>query len=189
MLNLKALKSDNPHIKYHCAKKAIALSEKNPKALYPKLNTFIELLDGKNNVLRWTALIVIGNLAAADPKGAINRLVPRLIKFTRDPSLITASNALNALSKIASHKPRLRSRIFQALLGVEKVTYYNKGKPSPECRNVVIGHLLDVFAGFNGEMLKASKQIVAFVRRQTKNTRPPVRKRAQALWRQINETN
>ncbi|MDD5040505.1 MAG: hypothetical protein PHY34_05145 [Patescibacteria group bacterium] len=185
MINLHDFKSDKPEIKYHCAKRAIAVSEKNPQTLYPQLNTFVRLLDGENNVLRWTGLIVIGNLSAADAQGRITKLVPRLLRFTKAPSLITASNAVNALGKIAAHKPRLRSKILKALLGVEKVMYYNKGKPSPECGNIVIGHLLDVFAGFDDETLKSSKQITAFVKRQTRNTRLPVRDRAVLLYRRM----
>jgi hypothetical protein len=183
-INLQELKSDKPQIKYHCAKRAIALSEKSPKALYPKLETFLKLLDGENNVLRWTALIVIGNLAAADPKGAIDRLVPKLTAYTRDPSLITAGNAAKALGKIAAYKPLLRNKIFKALLGMEKVTYYNKGKPSPECRNVLMGHLIDVFTEFKNEVAN-QKEVISFIKRQTKNTRPVVKKQAEILLENI----
>ncbi len=187
-INLKDLQSEKPQIKYRCAKQAIALSEKNPKALYPRLDTFIRLLEGENNVLKWTALIVIGNLSAADTKGRITRLLPQLIKFTKDPSLITASNAVQALGKIAQHDHKIRSKIFKALLGVEKVIYYNKGQPSPECRNIVIGHSLDVLAGFDKKTLKASALIMAFIRRQIKNSRPSVRKRAEKLLKHIETT-
>ncbi len=184
-LNLKDLQSDNPHVKYHCAKQAIAQSEKNPRKLYPKLKTFINLLDSENNVLKWTSLIVIGNLAAVDAKGTITKLVPRLIAYTKDPSLITAGNASKALGKIARQKPRLRNKIFHALLGVEKITYYNKGKPSPECRTIIIGHVINVLADFK-ETIKGNKAIIAWLKRQIKNTRPTVKKRAKGLLSAIN---
>ncbi|MFA6099060.1 MAG: hypothetical protein WCV50_06020 [Patescibacteria group bacterium] len=176
-LNLNDLKSEKPEIKYHCAKKAIALSEKNPQALYLQIDTFIKLLDGENNVLKWVAIIVIGNLAAADKKNKINRLVPKLIGFLREKSMITANNTIRALGKIAANKPKLQEKIFKALLGVEKAVYYNKGKISPECRNIALGKVIDVFSEFREET-KNRRGILAFVRRQTKNTRPTVRKRA-----------
>ncbi|MFA5134438.1 MAG: hypothetical protein WC505_01465 [Patescibacteria group bacterium] len=185
-LNLKDLQSDNPHVKYCCAKQAIALSAENPAALHRKLGVFVPFLDGGNNVLRWTALIVIGNLASVDSTGAIIKLVPRLIAFIKDASLITAGNAVKALGKIARHKPRLRKKILRALVGVEKVTYYNKGKPSPECGNIMVGNVLDVLGGFAGE-LRGSAAVTAFARRHTHNKRPAVKQRAAELLSRINK--
>jgi hypothetical protein len=185
-LNLNDLQSDKPEIKYHCAKQAILQSENNPATLYGQLDTFIKLLDGENNVLRWTALIVIGNLSAADRNHKINRLVPRLTKFTQDPSLITASNAAKALGKIAQSKPAQKNKILLSLLAVEKVKYYNKGKVSPECRNIVIGHVLDVLADFSGEF-KNNKPIMAFIKRHAHNSRHAVQIRAQKLLRKVGD--
>lgn len=105
-LDLKDLQSDTASVKYHCAKRAIAVSEKIPKSLYPKLQTFIRLLDGDNRVLRWVAIIIIGNLSKVDTKNTISKLVPRLTRLLHDKEMITANNAIKALGKIAKARPR-----------------------------------------------------------------------------------
>jgi hypothetical protein len=183
-MNLKDLQSDNPEIKYHCAKRAIALSEKTPAALYPRLNKFVKLLDGDNNVLKWVGIIVIGNLARADKHKKINKLVPRLAGFLREKSMITANNAIAALGKIAKSKPQSKRKIFAALLGVEKATYYNKGKISPECRNIALGKVIDVFSDFKNDVAD-KKEFIDFIKHQSKNTRPSTRKRAVGLLQKI----
>jgi hypothetical protein len=177
MIGLRALLSNKPEIKYHCAKRAIALSEKNPKALYPQLNVFVKLLDGDNNVLKWVSIIVIGNLAGADKQNKISKLIPRLIGLLHGKSMITANNTIVALGKIAKHKPQFKEKIFRALLDVEKATYYNKGKVSPECRNIALGKVIGVLAEHSDE-LKDNKKAITFLQRQTKNTRSATRERA-----------
>jgi hypothetical protein len=183
-LNLDLLQSEKPEIKYHCAKRAIALSAKNPKALYPDLDTFVKLLDGDNNVLKWVSIIVIGNLASVDKQNKINKLVPKLIGFLREKSLITASNSIGALGKIAKYKPQYMEKIFVAFIAVEKAAYISKGKISPECRNVVLGHVLDVFTEFK-DIITNQKEVVNFIKRQTKNTRLTVQKKAVQLEKSL----
>jgi len=185
-LNLRDLQSDNPEIKYHCAKQAIALSAKNPAALYPKLDTFVKLLNGDNNVLKWVAIIIIGNLASVDKQNKINKLLPRLIGFLQEKSMITTNNTIRALGQIAASKPKYQAKIFPALLSVQKAKYYNKGVLSPECRNIALGKVIDVFAEFK-DALAGWPEIVDFIKRQTKNTRPSVKKRAEKLLRLYNK--
>lgn len=182
--NPKDFQSDKPKIKYGCAKLAITLSEKKPKMIYPHLDLFIKLLDGENRILKWTAIRVIGNLSQADAKGKINQLMPRLIQFVHDQEMITAANAIKALGVIAHNKPRLKQKIFNEFLKVGKNNYYLKGQLSPECRNVALGHVINVFSEYKDE-LKEQKSIVRFLKRQTGNTRPTVRKRAKELLSQI----
>ncbi|RJO58904.1 hypothetical protein C4546_04875 [Candidatus Parcubacteria bacterium] len=179
-LNLEDLKSDNAETKYHCAKQAIALSEKNPKGLYPQLKVFTKLLDGENRVLKWVAIIIIGNLARADAKSQIDRLVPKLIGFLKGKEMITANNAIMALGKIAASKPKFKGKIFQAFLGVEKAVYYNKGQVSPECRNIALGKALEVFSLFKTDVQKSSV-LLAFIGRQVRNSRPATGRKARVL--------
>lgn len=179
-LNLKDLESKNPKIKYGCTKTAIALSKKNPKALYSRLDAFVELLNNENRVLKWSAILVIGNLSQADFKNKISKLVPRLLRFLQEKEMITAANSIKALGQIAKYKPEFKQKIFLELLKVEKAQYYNKGKLSPECRNIALGKVMDVLNDFPDE-LKNRKELVSLVKRQTKNTRPAVKKRAVQL--------
>ncbi|MDD5567394.1 MAG: hypothetical protein PHH01_04335 [Patescibacteria group bacterium] len=181
-LNLANLSSDKPEVKYCAAKQAIALSEKNPQALYPKLDVFLPFLDGKNHVLKWVAIIIIGNLARVDRNKRIDRLVPKLAGFLHTKELITAANSIKALGSIALAKPKFRDEIIRHMLTVEGANYISKGKISPECRNVVLGHVLTTLGELPDEAIR--KPVVkAFLKRQTKNRRPAVREKAAQLMK------
>lgn len=55
---------------------------------------------------------------------------------------------------------------------------------TPECRNVAIGHVVKALALFKQE-IRTKKAIVEFVQRQTQNSRPAVRKKAEALLKTL----
>ncbi len=180
ILNLKDLFAEKPEVKYHAAKKPIQVSLEDPSGLYPDFETFERFLSGENNVLRWTAIKVIGNLARVDTKNKIDKNIPILASFVTDRSLITAANAIAVLSLIAKNKPKFKEVILKTILKVEKATYYNKGEPSPECRNVVLGHVLHNLQYF-GEDIYSRQDTRDFLERQTKNTRPKVQATAKKL--------
>lgn len=180
-LNLQDFLSDKPYIKYPCTKKAIALSKENPETLYPDFDFFLQFLNGENKILKWTALTVIGNLAAVDTQKKTDKLIPILISFLSDKTMVTAANAAKALSEIAYYKPEYREEILSALLKVEKAVYLNKGEISPECTNVAIGGVIACLPKF-GEDVYQRGDVKAFLKRQTKNTRKKVREMVEKLW-------
>ncbi|MFA5106705.1 MAG: DUF3795 domain-containing protein [Patescibacteria group bacterium] len=186
VLQLKNLASDKPSVKYCTAKRAVELSKEKPRALYPKLGVFVPFLDGDNRIFKWTAIIIIGNLAIVDKNNRIGRLVPKLISFLHGQELITAANSIKALGLIAQAKPRFKEKIFTELIAVEKARYYNKGKVSPECRNVALGHVLSTFEAFPQDIAR-QKDLQAFIKRQLKNRRPAVREAAKKLLQLINK--
>ena len=49
-------------------RKAIAISKEDPSKLYPDFDFFIELLNSENQIIKWTAIQVIGNLSKVDKK-------------------------------------------------------------------------------------------------------------------------
>jgi len=181
-LDLKDLSSDKARVKYACAKQAIAVSQNHPEEIYSDFDFFAGLLDGDNNILKWTGIKVIGNLSKIDNERKVDRILLSLIGLLSDKTMITAANAIGALSEIAKNKPERRQEILKALLKVEKAKYYSKGDLSPECRNVAIGHVIKSFDKF-GEEVFAREDVKAFLKRQTKNTRPKVRQLAERLLR------
>lgn len=179
-INLKNFFSDKPDIKYKCAKRAIALSRSRPKELYPDFDFFLKFLDGENKILKWTAIQVIGNLSKVDSQNKADIVLPVIIDALFDKSMITAANAIGALSEIAANKPQHQETILESLLKVEKAVYYSKGRVSPECRNVAIGKVLDSLEKF-GPAVFGRYEIQNFLKRQTKNTRPKVKLAAEKL--------
>ena len=183
-LNIKDFLSDNPKIKYPATKKAILLSQENPAGLYSDFDFFEEMLQNDNKILKWTAIQVLGNLSKVDKKGKIDRIVPILISFLNDKTMITAANSIRALAEIAANKPKYQEKILEELLKVEKAKYYIKGKLSPECRNVAIGQVVNSLEKFR-EPVYNREDVRAFLKRQTKNTRPKVKKSAENLLLKI----
>jgi hypothetical protein len=169
------LRADKPEIKYGCLKALRRISEKEPAALYPEFDRFVDMLDSENIILKWGAIIIIGNLAAVDSEEKIGRILKRYLAPISGPVMITAANTIGGAGKIALAKPRFADRIVRALLRVEAANYQ-----TPECRNVALGHVvksLDLFF----EHIKDPEPVLAFVQRQLGNSRNAVKKKAAAF--------
>ena len=179
-LDLSDFSSEKARIKYTCANRAIVISRNYPEELYPDFNFFTRLLESENNIFKWTAIKVIGNLSKVDIKKKVDKILPSLIALLSNKSMITAANTIGALSEIALNKPKYTEVIIPALLKVEKARYYQKGKISPECRNVAIGHVIKSFEKL-GKNVYCRKDVQAFLKRQTRNTRPKVRELSKKL--------
>jgi hypothetical protein len=180
-VNLADLKSDSAEVKYCCAKNLIAIAKENPAKLYPHIDTFVKLLDGDNNVLKWTAIQVIGNLARVDKEKKVDRLIGRLVGFLNASKLITANNATMALAGIAIAKPQYQKQITDELLKVEHYDY-----DTDECRNIAIGKVIEAIGSYSSQ-LKDKKAVVEFAQRQTKNTRNATRKKAERFLKKAKQ--
>jgi hypothetical protein len=169
------LGADKPKIKYGCLKALRLLSEKEPAVLYPEFDRFAAMLDSENNIFKGSAIIIVGNLAAADPDEKIGPILDRHLAPISGPVMITAGNAIAGAGRIARAKPRFADGIARALLKVEAANYQ-----TPECRNMALGHVvksLDLFF----EQVKDPKPVMALVRRQPGNSRNAVKKNAAAF--------
>jgi len=178
------LLSEKANIKYPCTKLAIVISKENPAGLYQHFDLFLKLLGGENKILKWTAIQVIGNLSRADVNNKIEKIIPLFINYIGEGVLITACNSIKALTEIALNKPEQKETILNELLKIEKAKFYNKSKISPECSNVAIGQVINSLSYF-GIPMCGKKEVIAFLKRQTKNTRPGVRKNAEKLLMKI----
>ncbi len=173
--------SKTTKIKYAGTKKAIAISKDNPGELYPDFDFFIELLNSENQIIKWTAIQVIGNLSRVDKRKKIDKLLPKLIGFLNCGEMITANNTILALSEIALNKSEYQEKIFKELIKVEHYNY-----DTLECRNVALGKVVLALGKFKDE-IKDRKDILEFLERQTNNTRASVKKRAIKLLEKLKQ--
>ena len=171
--------SKTAKVKYTGTKKAIAISKEDPGELYPNFDFFIELLNSENQIIKWTAIQVIGNLSKVDKKKKVDKLLPKLISFLNCGKMITANNTILALSEIALNKPEYQKMIFKEFIKVEQYNY-----DISECRNVALGKVVLVLGKFKDE-IKDQKDILEFLERQTNNTRVPVKKIAMKLLEKL----
>jgi len=178
-LNLADLQSDSADVKYCCARNLIAIARENPARLYPHIDTFVKLLDSDNNILKWTAIIIIGNLARVDKDKKVDRLIGRLVGFLNAGKLITANNATMALAGIAIAKPQHRKQITKELLKVEHYDY-----DTDECHNIAIGKVIEAIGSYSSQ-LQDKKAVIEFAQRQTGNTRNSTKKKAERLLKKM----
>lgn len=171
--------SKTAKIKYASTKKAIAISKEDPSVLYPDFDFFIELLNSENQIIKWTVIQIIGNLSKVDKKNKVDKLLPKLISFLNCGKMITANNAILALSEIALNKPESKEKILKELIQVEHYDY-----DTPECRNVALGKVIVSLEKFKEE-IKNQKYILEFLERQTNNTRVSVKNRAIKLLERL----
>ncbi|GAG52160.1 unnamed protein product, partial [marine sediment metagenome] len=95
------------------------------------------------------------------------------------PTLITAANTIRGAAKIALAKPKLTDKITQELLKVEKAEYQ-----TTECRNVVLGHVINSFSEFF-DQIENKRPVVELIRKQFKNTRSGTRKKAEKFLKKF----
>jgi len=174
-LVFQGLSSGVSRVKFGCSKALLLLSQKRPDLLYGRIERIVELLDSENQILKWNAIAILGNLAAVDTKHQIKSHLKKLFGFLACGELITANNAIAALGKIAYAFPDERRRITAQLLGIE----HNKFD-TDECRNIAIGKAILAIEVFL-DPGKPAKSVFDFVRRQMENPRMATAKKAKAF--------
>jgi len=98
--------------------------------------------------------------------------------------MITAVNIVGHSWKFALAKPYLTKKITNEILKVQDAEYLDKGKISAECKNVVCGKAIDSFSLFF-DRIENKKPVLDFVKKQLKNRRAPVRKKAEKFLKKF----
>jgi hypothetical protein len=177
-----ALETEKNSKKFAYEKVLRFVSAKQPELIYPYFDFFCRLLDHENNFLKWGAIITIANLTAADTPKRFEVIFQKYFGPISGPAMITAANIIGSSVTITQAKPELADAIKREILKVEKAKFQIKGRPSPECRNIAIGHAIHALDAFY-ERIEDRADVLKFVKRQLKNTRPPVAKRAEQFIR------
>lgn len=157
------LSAKDATLKFTSSKALIKLSEENPEKIYPHFSDFVNLFDNENNIIKWTGIIIIGNLAKVDENKKIDKVLPKLFALLNAGKMITAGNATEALGKIALAKPNLAAKITKELLKVEKYQY-----DTTECHHIAVGHVIETFDLY---LTNPDKKVLDFVKKETKNPR------------------
>jgi hypothetical protein len=165
--------------KFRTAKRLLEVSQERPAALDPHFDAFCNLLKAENNIIRWTAIQIVANLAAAGKPDRARTILRKYLAPIRGPVMITAANTIAGAARIAAAHPTLAPTVVRAILGAEKARYQ-----TDECRNVAIGHAITALGTLTPEV-RRSRAVVAFVQRQAANTRPATRKKAETFLKKI----
>jgi hypothetical protein len=179
---VEAFQAETSSKKFAFEKVLRLVSESQPELIYPYFDVFIKLLDSDNSFLKWGSIITIANLTATDTPKKFEAIFSKYYAPISGPTMITAANIIVSSATIARFKPSLIDAITREILKVEKAKYKLKGCLSPECRNVAIGHAIDSFDKFY-DQIEDNKEVLNFVKRQLKNTRKQVAKKAEQFLR------
>lgn len=178
----EGISSPNPRVKYGCAKILSNISEEAPEKLYAQMDFFIELLDGHEKILKWNALDVLANLARIDAEKKFDRIFPKYYGFLRDEAMITVGHVIDNSGKIAKAKPYLARRITNELLRVEKISL--TPHLTQECKNILLGKTIVAFQTYL-DQIECKDDVVAFAKRQLRNSRNATRVKAEKFLRQV----
>ncbi|MBI5215721.1 MAG: hypothetical protein HY960_08205 [Ignavibacteriae bacterium] len=180
---LESLSSDNPKIKYGAAKRFIAIAKSHPQLLSPHLNFFINLLDSRNNILKWSAIDVIGNMFRFGDESTKKLLLKRMVTFLQEGKLITAAHAIAALHTIAQSNPEYRKSIITHLLNIQSYNY-----ETDECKNIIMGKIIIALKSFADE-LGNNKTVRKFAEQQTNNPRNATKKKAEQFLKLLHRNS
>jgi hypothetical protein len=175
---VEGLKAPRGTARYVCDKVLRLVSEQKPELIYPHFDVFVEMLDHDNSFLKWGAILTLANLAAVDAEGRFEKIFAEYYAPITGSAMVTAANIIGGSARIAKAKPKLTGKITREILKVEKAAYERHSLPSPECRNIAIGQAIDSFDQFF-DQIDDKDAVVKFVKRQLKNTRKPVVKKAE----------
>jgi hypothetical protein len=176
---IDAVSSPMARLRLGAAKALRTLSEREPDLLYPHFEFFDTLRRSGNSVLRWNAMLVMGNLAPVDDDEKADAILDDYLAPIRGPHLIDAANTMRGATAMAVAKPHLADRIARAILEVEAAHY-----KTPECRRVATGHAINAFARLM-PLVTDKSALQLFVARQLKNSRAATRKKAEAFLRRF----
>ncbi len=161
------------------AKALNLLSERHPESLYLHYDFFVCLLDDPHRILKWNAIIILGNLAGVDSQRRFDTVFSAYFRHLRDGDLITAANLVGAAGKIARARPDLAGRITSEILDVEVIPL-----PTSECREIARGKALMAF-GDNIDTFRGDSRVGEFARKCLGSRRPATRKKAEALIKKL----
>ncbi|NLH15970.1 MAG: hypothetical protein GX455_05275 [Phycisphaerae bacterium] len=179
---LEGVRAPKGSARFGYAKVVRLISEQRPDLIYSFFDVFAELNRCDNNILKWGAILVLSNLAVVDRDNKFDAIFKEYFAPIAGPVMITAANIIGGSPKIAAAKPNLTQRIVREILKVEKARYQSHGKPSPECRNVAIGHAIEAFDQIF-DQIDDQQTVLKFVKRQLRNSRKPVIRRAEQFLR------
>lgn len=177
---IEKINTDKGSGKFFLEKSIRLLSEREPSLIYPYFSEIAELIQSPNNFIKWGAMITISNLIAFDEENRFEPLFEGYFSLLNSDSMITAGNVASNAWKFAMQNPIWESEITERLLKVKGNTYLYKGEPSPECKNIMLGHVLGCFDQYYEHSTLQGKMI-AFAESEVSNPRKSVARKAKAF--------
>ncbi|MHB1485890.1 MAG: hypothetical protein ACYCYI_14705 [Saccharofermentanales bacterium] len=175
---IEIMNTDKGTAKFYCDKIIRNISEKDPKLIYPYFDDLFKMIRSDNSFIKWGAIITISNLISVDDENKFNGFFREYFSLLETGSMVAAANVICNAWKILKYKPYYENEITGKLLGIDTYTYLYKGEPSCECKNILIGHVLDCFDKYF-DISENKTKMLEFASRHIHNERSSVSKKAE----------
>ena len=176
------LSDEKGSLKFGCEKILRLISEQKPMLMYPYFDSFVTLLDSKNNFIKWGAIITLSNLVSVDSDNKFEKIFDKYYSPITEENMVAAANIVGNSWKIALARPEWSDKIASEILKSENTKYVHKGEISSECTNVVCGHAIESFDKFY-DTIEHKNLVLDFVKRQLNNQRSAVAKKAEKFFK------
>ena len=167
---LDGILASKDFIRFNSFKVLLFISEELPEVLYPRWDFFSALLDSDNSYQQYIAIYLISSLARADDSARLEGIFDKLYSILDGEGTITAAHLARNSGKIARAKPKLRARITERLLNIDR---NHRGKQ----KELIKGHAIEAFDEYFEEA-ENQPEILEFVRKQLQSQSPKTRKLA-----------
>jgi hypothetical protein len=167
---LDGILASKDFIRFNSFKVLLFISEEHPEVLYPRWDFFSALLDSDNSYQQYIAIYLISSLARADDSARLEGIFDKLYSILDGEGTITAAHLARNSGKIARAKPKLRARITERLLNIDR---NHRGKQ----KELIKGHAIEALDEYFEEA-ENQPEILEFVRKQLQSQSPKTRKLA-----------
>ncbi len=163
--------------KFYCEKIIRKLSEISPDMIYPYYNDVVQMVVSDNKFIKWGGIITLTNLASVDYDRHFLDVFDMFFNLINSEVMVTAASVIENTWKIVKNYPDLEPQITGRILAVAGNVYIHKGKESSECKNIVIGAVINCFGTYYA-ISERKQDMIEFVKRQKNNPRKKVAKTA-----------
>jgi hypothetical protein len=178
-LDLDKLDSKDPKVKYGFAKELLKIGKSDPSLLYDHFDFWTNLINSDRNIIRWTAIDILGYISSVDKDHKIPEQIRNLFKIVHCGNLITCNHAIFALGLIAKNLRDQRTRIIKELVTISGDTFETK-----ECKAIATGKVIETIKDFSGEIAD-DQDIIRFIKKAQSSQRSATRKKADSLMMKI----
>lgn len=177
---LDVIEKEKSSVKFTCSKIIRLASETNPGLVYPYFDKVVGMMRSDISFIKWDGIATLSNLAKVDRNLLFDKIFDEYFDLIQDPQMITAATVVGNAWKIVSAKPDREAEITNRLLSVPENVYYNRGEPSPECNNILCGHVIDCIEIYY-QVSNQKSAILAYLDKQRCNTRNSTARKAEIL--------
>lgn len=171
------IKQNRGSEKFFCDKVIRITSKRYPSLVYPYFETLVHLMNCDNHFIKWGSIISLSNLISVDSQFLFYTIYEEYFNMINSDSMITSCSVIKQSWRFVMMHPEYDNDLTSRLKQVKHNTYIYQGKESSECKNLVIGAVIDSFFQYF-DMSQNQKAMLEFVKAESTNTRASVAKKA-----------